>query len=461
VFQPRWSGADPDRIVCGDPVDSDEPWTLDFGAGGERPGRVILHRPWERGPFLPVSRRVAPILTDRLSILLERGERQDLDRRFERFKRIQKRTTLDTESLLDSARTTLSRTRLDLDRARGYGEMIGTSKAMEEVYTWVRRWGPKDIPLIVQGESGTGKELVARAVHRASPRREGPLFAVNCTAVAESLLESEIFGHVKGAFTGAEETRPGLFELASGGTLVLDEVGDMSARMQAQLLRVLEEKRVRRLGAEADTDVDVRVVALANRDLAPEMKAGRFRPDLYHRLNGAALDLPPLRKRKEDIPLLAGYFLSQFREGGGDVRITKSVSAALMKYRWPGNVRELRNQLQRASVLAEGRRLRPSDFAHLGRSAVTRSSLSEGLLARLRDAVTRAGTGLEPRHEDLFRVLAGGGVIRRGEYEELSGISPRTANRDLERFVSLGLLEKMGRGRATAYRLDRGPMGEA
>jgi DNA-binding NtrC family response regulator len=449
----RWADPEVKVVTWGERAESDDCRSIPFGEGGTRPGRVELRRSWDRGPFPPVGKRIEGVLVGRLSNLLEREEREELERKFERFKRMRRPGTAEAETLLDSALAKLSRTQLALSRARGYGEMVGTSRAMRAVYEWVRRWGPEEAALVITGESGTGKELVARAVHLASRRHSGPFFAVNCAAVAESLLESEIFGHEKGAFTGADEASPGLFELTSGGTLVLDEVADMSPRMQAALLRVLEEGKIRRVGGMEKIDVDVRVVALANRDLQGEVGEGRFRPDLLHRLDGASLVLPPLRKRKEDIPRLAGYFLTQFRGEGEKRKITGSVKAVLMKYRWPGNVRELRNQIQRASVLAQGRTLRPADFPQLASVPVTRSSLSEGLLAALREAAARSGTELVQRHHDLFRVLAAGGSIRRGEYERLASISARTANRDLERFVAWKLLTKVGRGRGTAYRL--------
>ncbi|MHC4777920.1 MAG: AAA-type ATPase lid domain-containing protein, partial [Planctomycetota bacterium] len=199
--------------------------------------------------------------------------------------------------------------------------------------------------------------------------------------------------------------------------------------------------------------VDVRVLALANRPLEREVRAGRFREDLFHRLNVAAIFVPPLRERKEDIPLLAKSFLRELRGEGSLAEISRRVSAVLMRYKWPGNVRELKNLLHRASVLARGRALKPRDFQGIGEKAITRTSLGETHVARLRAATAEAGIELEDRHVDLIRALVAGGNIRRAEYEDLAGVSTRTAARDLERLVSLGLIQKLGRGRGTYYAL--------
>jgi DNA-binding NtrC family response regulator len=335
----------------------------------------------------------------------------------------------------------------------GYGEMIGVSQPIRAVYKSIRRWAPLDVTVLVTGESGTGKELVARAIHAASRRRQTPFFAVNCSAMAESLLEIELFGHEKGAFTGAEETRPGLFEQVFGGTLVLDEVADMSSKMQAQLLRVLEEKKVRRIGSTEWVHVDVRLIALTNRPLDKEVEGGRFRMDLYHRLKQAEIELPPLRKRKEDILLLAEHFLSHFREGKAPAKISRGVAAILMRHRWPGNVRELRNQIQRASILREDRPLRPEDFEELGKRTATKTEIGPGPLADLIQAAKQEGFVVKRRHEDLFRVLLDGKRIRREEYERMAGVSKPTAARDLKRLTSMDLIRKEGKGLATMYEI--------
>jgi two-component system response regulator AtoC len=222
----------------------------------------------------------------------------------------------------------------------------------------VAKVAPYKTTVLVRGESGTGKELVARAVHALSPRRTGPFVAVNCGAIPAGLLESELFGHERGAFTDAVRDRPGMFERASGGTLFLDEVGELSLPMQVNLLRLLQEDRVRRVGGSEDIPVDVRVVAATARDLEIEVAAGRFREDVLYRLDVLSLRLPPLRERSEDIPLLVAHFIARCNQRLGLALPVKGATPealrALASYRWPGNVRELENVVERAVVLAEG-----------------------------------------------------------------------------------------------------------
>lgn len=230
--------------------------------------------------------------------------------------------------------------------------LVGASPAMRDVYRKIELYAPSDAAVIVTGETGTGKELVARALHAQGPRRNGPFVAVNCSAIAAELLESELFGHEKGAFTGAQRMHKGRFERAHGGTIFLDEVGDMPLTAQAKLLRVLEEGMVERVGAERPVPVDVRVVGATNVPLERAVHEGRFRADLYHRLAVLRIQLPPLRHRPEDIPLLVEHFLRIFRRKYGRPmeRLTSEAMALLDAYLWPGNVRELRNVLERVFV---------------------------------------------------------------------------------------------------------------
>ena len=258
-------------------------------------------------------------------------------------------------------RRTVAHLEEELSAARGSDEIIGRSPAIRKVLDVARKVARHPSTVLVTGESGTGKELVARLIHRASPRAEAPFIAVNCGAIPEALLESELFGHAKGAFTGATAERGGLFEEADGGTIFLDEIGELPQPLQVKLLRALQEGEIRRVGDNASRSVDVRVVTATSRDLDAEVAAGRFRPDLYYRINVVHLHLPPLRERGEDVADLARHFLSIYSTKLGIPASTLSPAAMrlLMEYPWPGNVRELENAIERAMVLADGGRIEP------------------------------------------------------------------------------------------------------
>jgi DNA-binding NtrC family response regulator len=242
-----------------------------------------------------------------------------------------------------------------LREAGRLGDLVGASRPMQEVMRIVEMAAPSSASVLITGETGSGKEIVARTVHKLSPRAGGPFVAINCSAIPESLMESEIFGHERGAFTGAAERRIGCFELADGGTLLLDEIGEMPAPTQAKLLRVLEDRKVRRLGSKTETPVDVRVVAATNKDPEQAVSTGHLRQDLYFRLNVFHINLPPLREHKEDIPLLAEHILRDI-----NVKHSKSVKGVgaevmdiFMSHTWPGNIRELRNVLERSAIMCE------------------------------------------------------------------------------------------------------------
>jgi DNA-binding NtrC family response regulator len=254
-----------------------------------------------------------------------------------------------------------------------YGEMIGESPAMEKVYALVRRAAEApDTTALIMGESGTGKELVARAVHRESARARAPFVAVNCTAVQENLLESEFFGHERGAFTDAREAKKGLLEVADGGSILLDEIGDMTPALQAKLLRFLEDRSFRRLGGTRTLHSDVRILASTNRDLDRAVTDGSFRQDLFFRLNVLRIELPPLRRRSGDIPVLARHLLEEFsaRGGGAARRFHPAALEALAAYDWPGNVRELRNVIERIVIVEDAREI---GLRHLPREIVPRA----------------------------------------------------------------------------------------
>jgi formate hydrogenlyase transcriptional activator len=252
-----------------------------------------------------------------------------------------------------------------------FEDIIGRSAALRRVLREIETVAPTDSTVLISGETGSGKELVARGIHQLSARRDAAFVKLNCAAIPTGLLESELFGHEKGAFTGAIAQRVGRFELANRGTVFLDEIGEMAPGLQAKLLRFLEERTFKRVGGLADIRVDVRVVAATNRDLEDEVKAGKFREDLFYRLQVMPVMLPPLRERRGDIRLLVAYYIDRYnREFRKRVKgVTPDALAVLEQYRWPGNVRELRNAIERAMLLVDRQWLLPEDFATLSRSA--------------------------------------------------------------------------------------------
>lgn len=249
--------------------------------------------------------------------------------------------------------------------------VIGQSSAMQKVLDIVRRVAPTESTVLITGESGTGKELIAREIHRHSRRRQAPFVVVDCGALVETLFESELFGHVKGSFTGAHETKHGRFEVADGGTIFFDEISNISPNIQAKLLRVIQEREITRIGSNRPIKVDVRILAATNENLADLVKKGKFREDLFYRLNVVPLHLPPLRERKEDIPLLAEHFLQKYnRRAKKAIKgLTARALKSLMEYDWPGNIRELENTIERAVVLARGDMIDLEDLIPHGISA--------------------------------------------------------------------------------------------
>ena len=246
---------------------------------------------------------------------------------------------------------------------RSHG-IIGQSVSLSELFRILLKVAPTDSTVLVTGESGTGKELLVRALHNNSTRAGKPFVPINCGAIPKELLESELFGHEKGAFTHAIRSRPGRFEMADGGTIFLDEIGEMDLSLQVKILRVLQEKEIERVGGQGAKKVDVRIVAATNRDLEQEVGVGRFREDLYYRLNVIPLHLPPLRERREDVPLLAEHFLKLFceRKGRPQLALGRDVRKIFAAYPWPGNVRELENFMERLSILTDGNEVLPCDL---------------------------------------------------------------------------------------------------
>ncbi len=283
----------------------------------------------------------------------------------------------DNDEIRLVVRRALERTRLArenrelrarLERDFGMGNLVGRGAAMKRVFETIRKVAETDLTVLIRGESGTGKELVAQALHEASARKGGPFVAVNCAAISRELVESELFGHEKGAFTGADARRAGRFEAADGGTIFLDEIGDMAPDTQAKVLRVLQERRFERVGGGQPIEVDVRVVAATHRDLEKDVAADRFREDLYYRLKVVELQLPPLRERPEDLPALAERFLAEVagRLGRPQKRLSTGALGRLVRHGWPGNVRELRNVIEQAAVLSAGEEIEADELGLTG-----------------------------------------------------------------------------------------------
>ena len=274
-------------------------------------------------------------------------------------------STLDQATELEAAKRENELLRRQLQERGAFGELVGNSEPIRKIYTLIEQVAPSSASVLITGESGTGKELVARTIHRMSPRRDRPFVAINCSAIPETLMESELFGHEKGAFTGAASRRQGCFELADTGTLLLDEIGEMPPLLQAKLLRVIEERAVRRLGSRKEIPVDVRLLAATNREPHQAVEEGKLRGDLLYRLNVFGIHLPPLAKRKEDLPLLAQHLVMQLAEKHGRPArfLSRAALDALQFHAWPGNIRELRNALERAAIRCEGSTI---DASHLG-----------------------------------------------------------------------------------------------
>ena len=321
--------------------------------------------------------------------------------------------------------------------------LVGRSAPWRDVLRQIRRFAGSSASVLLLGETGTGKEQVARALHAVSMRSPHAFVAINCGAITPELMASELFGHIRGAFTGADRSHEGLFVRAHRGTLFLDEVADMPAEMQVALLRVLEERCVRPVGSTRQIPVDVRIVTASARDLADEVARGRFREDLFHRLNVVRIDLPPLRARRDDIPLLAHHLAARTPERAS---VHPDVLPLLLAHDWPGNVRELDNVLRAAAVLTEGGEITPE--------------IVRGVMAQRR-AIRRqvaAGSGVgAPRsaREDSILPLLGDGWVSAADIASRLGVSVRTVNRDLSTLVARGLVDSVGSASARRYGLQR------
>jgi DNA-binding NtrC family response regulator len=320
----------------------------------------------------------------------------------------------------------------EIDAQRRTSSILGKSAEMKKVFDIIRRVAPTRASVLVTGDSGVGKELVADAIHNLSPRRDGPLVKVHCAALAESLLESELFGHEKGSFTGAQARKRGRFELADKGTLFLDEIGEINQNVQIKILRVLQERKFERVGGEETIDVDVRIIAATNRDLKEEIKKGGFREDLYYRLNVVNIRVPPLRERRDDIPLLAMSFLREFAEENGKKLegFDPKARQALYAYPWPGNVRELRNSVESAVVMASSGLVSLDDLP-----PNVRSSSEE------RDVRVPVGSTLEDAEKILIRETLAAQGGNKSRSAEILGIGRKTLYQKIEEY---GIEERAG-----------------
>jgi DNA-binding NtrC family response regulator len=318
---------------------------------------------------------------------------------------------------------------------RRLASIVGKTPVMQRVFRLIERVAPTRASVLVTGETGTGKELVARAIHDASPRSQKPFVAVNCSAIPSTLLEAELFGHVRGSFTGAVQSRKGLIEEAAGGTLFLDEISTLSEDVQVKLLRVLEDRRVQRVGSNASVSVDFRLVAASNTDLTALVAAGRFREDLFFRLDVFPIAVPPLRDRKDDIPLLAAHFMARFaQEHGMDApRLSPLTVSRMMAYEWPGNVRELENYIERSVIMYPGSSAFPFDLprnaSHDGANTLARAVEGEWTMDRLEREYLLATL-------DHHR-------WQQGAVADILGINRRTIYRKLKQYREEGLLPDM------------------
>jgi DNA-binding NtrC family response regulator len=343
------------------------------------------------------------------------------------------RTILQNASALLGTRVELEVTRRKLRDSGSLGQLVGSSKKMQEIFRLTEMVAPSTASVLITGASGTGKELVARTIHELSPRKNKPFIPINCAAIPETLIESEIFGHEKGAFTGALERRTGCFELAEGGTLLLDEIGEMPIATQAKLLRVLEDRKLRRLGSKVETTVDVRVLAATNKVPEEAVANGELRQDLYYRLNVFNIHMPPLREHKEDIPDLVHTLLAEMssKHGRKVATVSEAVLNLFNNYSWPGNVRELRNTLERAVIVCEGGVIETKHLPPGFGQTMVRSAASDPDAVRL-----GVGTTVEEAEKLLILKTLESTSNNKTRAAEILGISLKTLHNKLKEYGS-------------------------
>lgn len=351
------------------------------------------------------------------------------------------RTILQNASRQRSTERELEITRRNLRDKGVLGPLVGSSRKMQEIFRLIEQVAPSTASVLITGESGTGKELVARTIHELSPRKVRPFVAINCAAIPETLIESEIFGHEKGAFTGALERRTGCFELAEGGTLLLDEIGEMPVPTQAKLLRVLEDRKLRRLGSKVETPVDVRVLAATNKIPEEAVAKGELRNDLYYRLNVFNIHMPPLREHKEDIAELTQSLLADMNEKHGRSigLVSESVMQSFMAYNWPGNVRELRNVVERAAIVCEGSIIEPKHLPPGFGQVTARPSVQDANAVRV-----GVGTTVEEAEKLLILKTLESTNNNKTRAAEILGISLKTLHNKLKEYGGQGVPAEVG-----------------
>jgi DNA-binding NtrC family response regulator len=345
------------------------------------------------------------------------------------------RLVLDRAVELGEAKRENELLRRQLQERGAFGDLVGSSAPMREIYSLIDQVAPSSASVLITGESGTGKELVARTIHKLSPRRDKPFIGINCSAIPETLMESELFGHEKGAFTGAASRRQGCFELADSGTLLLDEIAEMPALLQAKLLRVIEERAIRRLGSKKEINVDVRLLAATNRDPDDAISSGKLRGDLLYRLNVFRIHLPALKDRKEDLPLLAQHLLTQLADKHGRPArfLSPAAITALQFHAWPGNVRELRNVIERAVIVCSGEQIERHHFAPY--------PVDQREQLRSEDTITfPVGTPIEEVERQMIMRTLQKTENNKTRAAELLGMSLKTLHNKLNLYRGRGLL---------------------
>jgi transcriptional regulator with PAS, ATPase and Fis domain len=434
---------------------------------GERAlGAIYLDNRFADKAFREGQVRLVSLFADQAALALNAIDSLEETRRHaEEMERMQRQLSLLNDTLAEKAESATREKERVCEMfgvaafREGFEGIVGNSKPLREIFKTVVRLKDSEAPVFLHGESGTGKEVFARAIHRNSPRRDKPFLGVNCSAFSEQVLDSELFGHVRGAFTGADRDRKGLFEEASGGTLFLDEIGEMSPGMQAKLLRVLQEKEIRPVGSNLTRKVDVRIVSASLRDLQKMVRQGAFREDLYYRLHVVRLSLPPLRERPEDIPDLVRHFLKANDLGLSEdaASVDPDAMKLLLSYDWPGNIRELQNEIHRGLALGRGRitagLLSPEVREHAGvkEPPPTGLGLDEGVRTVEKQMILRA---LEENGGNKTEAAAALGISRMRLYQKMRqhGLSARHGRADARKIKTV-LREAAGKRGLAAKRL--------